>query len=1163
MLKRTIILLTTVLLLVSSYSFAQNKPAWPKTFLWRISGNGLTKDSYLYGTMHMQDKRIFNFGDSLYRYMEKADGYAMELDMTEMMDSLIQRVIDEKTQYLDQEQRLENSRERKKIIDSLVKNIKDRKDKKSYKILERLRRKRMDAILKKEMPTIMDAFFYGIARRQGKWLGGVEDVQDQMPLLDEIGRDISSEELLISDKVLTGMMDKMISVYQSNDLNKIESFNAENRSKGDNDLSLIKRNLKMARRMDSLAHIRSMFFTVGVAHLPGDSGVITQLRQKGFRVDPVFSNNAIDPLQYVGGLKSIEWQKNEDQNKTYEIEMPGKASEVNVAEGLVRMKYYVDLSTFTFYMAASSEVNENVNLEKLFKDSFKDPNAKILSKKNLYLKGLNGLEASLYTDQSYLKIVYLLRENILYMLIVGCQKEEMLAGADANHFFSSFTPGKELPQAPKKDWKRFDLVDKGCSILFPGEPKRNPKLAQGPTNEWNYTTYDLSDPSLGVYYLLQVRDIMPGYHSLEDSIMFHNFRSLMQNSIKNITRNEVGLLEGYPALFYEGDAGGILFKAIIVNRGNRSYSVILSGAENPKVLPDMKNFLLSFKFLDYKHDDWQKQVQSAGNFQSLAPSSFILKVDTTSTVAEKNKPIHYVSYDSVDCTSYEILKYTVSPYYYATNDNALFHDLAASYRASTDSVLSEKWITNGTLKGLEWISQSPGNHNARRARIFINGDSVYYILCYLPCQRINEDSYQRFFTNFKVIKEEQHPDIYKRKIERILTDLQSKDSVIFSEAWEAFSKTQLLSSDKPILQEALLREYLDDAASGTNARDMICDSLNRWFDHGTLDFIKSKYGGITGNREFIKVNLLNLLVNNKTQESYNLLKELLINNPPKNVGEYMLAYRTTDSLELAKSLYPELLQLSNNPVMALRVMEITSVMLENKMIPVSMVDQYRGRFINTADTLYERLSKLDFIPRAYLVTDMLNLMQQLKDAEGNRILKRYLGLDNLEIKQNAIENLLKNNLPVDPKQIEKVAADKSYRIDFYNQLNKIKKTAVFPAAYNTQQSMAEADIYNYSIEEDYDPTEIKPAGVKTIKYKGVNYKFYLFRITYEGEDKDRKPLKEFYLGLSGPFSMDPKRLVPDSDLTYIFFDEEYDTKKTQKQIQDYLEYAEKEDTEEK
>jgi uncharacterized protein YbaP (TraB family) len=50
------------------------------SLLWRVSGNGLNKPSYLFGTMHVYDKKAFNFKDSLYSFLEQAEGFALEFN---------------------------------------------------------------------------------------------------------------------------------------------------------------------------------------------------------------------------------------------------------------------------------------------------------------------------------------------------------------------------------------------------------------------------------------------------------------------------------------------------------------------------------------------------------------------------------------------------------------------------------------------------------------------------------------------------------------------------------------------------------------------------------------------------------------------------------------------------------------------------------------------------------------------------------------------------------------------------------------------------------------------------------------------------------------------------------------------------------------------------
>ena len=185
------------LLLFSSAVLAQN---WPNTLLWKISGNGLKKDSYLYGTMHVQDKRLFRFPDSLYHFLEKADGYAMEVDFGEIMDSIMIHAIN-----LGAEKRKQKNKSVKidvEMVDTAIVIIDEEvpepppppppsiemrelnlppSDKPGTK--RRIGWRATNT--KEEMPTIMDAWFFGLAKRQGKWIGGVEDVNDQLSILDE------------------------------------------------------------------------------------------------------------------------------------------------------------------------------------------------------------------------------------------------------------------------------------------------------------------------------------------------------------------------------------------------------------------------------------------------------------------------------------------------------------------------------------------------------------------------------------------------------------------------------------------------------------------------------------------------------------------------------------------------------------------------------------------------------------------------------------------------------------------------------------------------------------------------------------------------------------------------------------------------------------------
>src|SRR5258708_1192043 len=56
--------------------------------LWEITGNGLEKPSYLFGTMHVSSKLVFHLSDSFYLDIRNADVVALELDPQLWQDQL-------------------------------------------------------------------------------------------------------------------------------------------------------------------------------------------------------------------------------------------------------------------------------------------------------------------------------------------------------------------------------------------------------------------------------------------------------------------------------------------------------------------------------------------------------------------------------------------------------------------------------------------------------------------------------------------------------------------------------------------------------------------------------------------------------------------------------------------------------------------------------------------------------------------------------------------------------------------------------------------------------------------------------------------------------------------------------------------------------------------
>lgn len=114
------LLVNLVLLSIAFSSFSQNKNA--NTLLWRISGNELQRPSYLFGTMHLTDKRLFNFDDSLYHALEVTDGTAIEVNPDEMMTYTLNKALE----GIDKGRNLKdilNEKDYKKYSEALAKKL--------------------------------------------------------------------------------------------------------------------------------------------------------------------------------------------------------------------------------------------------------------------------------------------------------------------------------------------------------------------------------------------------------------------------------------------------------------------------------------------------------------------------------------------------------------------------------------------------------------------------------------------------------------------------------------------------------------------------------------------------------------------------------------------------------------------------------------------------------------------------------------------------------------------------------------------------------------------------------------------------------------------------------------------------------------------------------
>jgi len=280
----------SLLLFIISALFAQ---AQYNALLWKITGNGLKKPSYLYGTMHTSDARILRQGDKALPYLEQTKQYAMELDPKESFNiAMLEKVMMGKGYSL---KKMIPEREYK-LVDSLV----EKSTGVSLALFDNISPVFISAIVEADgsglqknttRESFLDTYLSEKAAKKKKTVVGIETVDEQIGALNVLSYQEQADLLVDAVHDLEKGADTggdMVKYYLEQNLDSIAEMDATADMPPKLYRSLVTdRNKRMAERIGDMAQKQSTFAAVGALHLPGNEGVITLLREKGYTVEAV------------------------------------------------------------------------------------------------------------------------------------------------------------------------------------------------------------------------------------------------------------------------------------------------------------------------------------------------------------------------------------------------------------------------------------------------------------------------------------------------------------------------------------------------------------------------------------------------------------------------------------------------------------------------------------------------------------------------------------------------------------------------------------------------------------------------------------------------------------------------------------------------------------
>lgn len=262
------------------------------SLLWEISGNGLEKTSYVFGTIHITcDASLSN---KVKDALDKTTQVVLEIDIDDpMMQAKMM-----KGMMMKDGKKLSDmvSEEDYQAIDSLfIKNLGM-----SVGMLQTVKPSLLSSMLIPKLldcPTeSVDMELVRIAKEQKEEIKGLETIEDQMDVFDKIPYEVQIKELVRAAKdnlaFDKGTIQTMQEVYKAENITRMLSMMDEDEEsimKDYEDVMLDNRNKNWIPEIGKYAKDQPTFFAVGAAHLAGDNGVIKLLRKAGYTVKAVMN----------------------------------------------------------------------------------------------------------------------------------------------------------------------------------------------------------------------------------------------------------------------------------------------------------------------------------------------------------------------------------------------------------------------------------------------------------------------------------------------------------------------------------------------------------------------------------------------------------------------------------------------------------------------------------------------------------------------------------------------------------------------------------------------------------------------------------------------------------------------------------------------------------
>lgn len=1117
--------LTALIITFSITCFAQQKY---QSLLWEISGNGLEKPSYLYGTMHVSKKVAFRLDDVFYKALNESDCVALESDPTTWPGFNYEMMVGEMGYYNNYRNEFYTNLFKLSHPEEMAVRGSLRMDNNAVNAYLYRKNNASDNF---EEETYLDMFIFQAGKKNNKAIYGLEDLAESRYLTTKAAYNADKKDL---DPWLQKLFAKenpyliQENLYRDRNLDLLDSIGAGVNTKFYRENMLFIRNENMVISLEELMPTKSVFAGVGAAHLPGEKGMINMLRQRGYTVKALTSEQTdysktekvkLDSLFVAPVLKMHHTPDGFLSLNTYdELRELSYGGQKYYLDPDMTNGAYLTVNRISRYLYLPNE-KENITLKDIDDLLYEDIPGDIIKKEELTIP-YPGISIVNKTKKGEFQKYHIYQTPLEIIIIKFAGRSDFVLKHESKIFNSI------VLKSPTETNTLFVSPNKKFQVNFPeyyitsNMQNSGKKLLEGYKND--------------AYYFIEEAALHDMSYIEEDSFEAKYFHHALYKNYKlkeakgGFKSGDYKSYESYAVL--DSTTNKNLHLKTIVKDG--SYYLLGYVGKNEA---DKTDFFKSFKFNKTDYKNFEKVIDTSLHFTVKTnakaplpnPYSYGYNNKDAKDYEEKTKQTVYSTSAneqiSISRTKFHDLqmfhnidslwknteqKINFSTRYYkpdklfkisnrktAKTDDIYSYSFSYTDSASAKQVLVKNILKEGVLFELKTLVDS------------ISGPSTFV-----------KEFYDSFTPNDTLLGQ----NVFKDKTKQFFEALKAKDSIVL----ESFNLIKFKKhNSKDIV--AILKDFEFDKER-LEIKSHLVEQLIEIDLKNNLPFIKQLYYDSYSDPQ-TQTSILEGLLDSNKKDSYNLALDLMERDLPLNgVGSIFYTYFGKDSLELKASLFPKILQYSSINEYKQPLYNLLVRVKDSGHIKPKSYSKYKNQLINDGKIEVKRSlgnQSNNYGYNAYsndLSTYVKLIFPYRKETSAQDFFEKLLNVDDKSALVDYYILLTKHKESIPKKLKEKILDDEENQYLLLEKLDKAKLLSKLKSINISQQQFAKSKLLSnaqYEKEKDSVTFVLKRDFVTD---KGKDAVMYFFKIDKDNEYSGKSEILH-YISFIKP--KDPKRLV--------------------------------------